>query len=45
MSTLPSKDGLPLGLSSQQCWARSIREEEKAQEKANRYLHRRKRKL
>ncbi len=33
---MPSKDGLPLGLSSQQCWARSIREEETAQEKANR---------
>ncbi|MCM1001617.1 MAG: IS4 family transposase, partial [Wolbachia endosymbiont of Melophagus ovinus] len=31
-----SKDGLPLGLSSQQCWARSIREEETAQEKAHR---------
>ncbi|WP_425384012.1 IS4 family transposase [Wolbachia endosymbiont (group B) of Eupithecia inturbata] len=30
-----NKDGLPLGLSSQQCWARSIREET-AQEKANR---------
>lgn len=31
-----SKKGLPLGLSSQQCWARPAREEETTKEKANR---------